>query len=95
MQGCAEPARGQRHPRDAQQLVSSAQDPGAQTKRQRTKREKNKKKRKPRQKKRVRTLGDLLVATVDLGNLLLDELVTLLADVDDLGTRSAELLDGS
>jgi hypothetical protein len=35
------------------------------------------------------TLGDLL-ALVDLGNLLLEELVTLLADLDNLLTLNAE-----
>lgn len=37
-----------------------------------------------------RTLGDLL-ASEDLGDLLLDELVALLADVDDLAASDAEL----
>ena len=37
-----------------------------------------------------RTLGDLLAA-VDLGELLLNELVSLLADVDNVGTSNAEL----
>lgn len=37
-----------------------------------------------------RTLGDLLAA-VDLGNLILKQLVALLADFNDLGARDAEL----
>lgn len=41
-----------------------------------------------------RTLGDLL-STVYLGDLLLEELVALLADVDDLLARDAELGHGS
>lgn len=40
------------------------------------------------------TFGDLLSA-VDLSNLLLNQLVTLLADIDDLCTRHAELRHGS
>lgn len=34
-----------------------------------------------------------LLAAVDLGNLLLEELVTLLADLDDLGAGDAKLRD--
>lgn len=40
------------------------------------------------------TFGDLLSA-VDLGNLLLNQLVALLADIDDLCTGHAELRHGS
>ena len=40
------------------------------------------------------TFGDLLSA-VDLGELLLDQLVALLADVDNLGTGHAEVRHGS
>lgn len=40
------------------------------------------------------TLGDLLAA-VNLGNLLLEQLVALLADVDNLSARDAELRHGS
>ena len=40
-----------------------------------------------------RTLVHLLPA-VDLGDLLLDQLVTLLTDLDDLGARDTELLHG-
>lgn len=40
------------------------------------------------------TFGDLLSA-VDLGNLLLKQLITLLADIDNLCTRHAELRHGS
>ena len=43
--------------------------------------------------RRMRTLVDLLAA-VDLGDLLLDELVALLADVDNLLARDAKLGDG-
>ena len=41
---------------------------------------------------KAHTLGDLLAA-VDLGDLLLEDLVTLLADFDDLRTGDAELGD--
>lgn len=34
-----------------------------------------------------------LLAAVDLGNLLLEDLVTLLADLDDLGAGDAKLRD--
>lgn len=40
------------------------------------------------------TFGDLLSA-VDLGELLLNQLVALLADVDNLGTGHAEVRHGS
>lgn len=40
----------------------------------------------------ARTLGDLL-APIDLGDLLLDELVTLLADLDDLRAGDNKLGD--
>lgn len=40
-----------------------------------------------------RTLGNFLAA-VDLGDLLFHQLVTLLADIDDLGTGDAKLGDG-
>lgn len=43
-----------------------------------------------RERLRRQTLGDLL-ASVDLGDLLLDQLVALLADVDDLGAGDDEL----
>lgn len=39
---------------------------------------------------RQRTLGDVF-ATEDLGNFLLNELVALLADLDNLGAGNAEL----
>lgn len=40
----------------------------------------------------TRTLGDLL-STVDLADLLLNQLVALVADVDNLGASNAELGD--